>query len=176
MLKIRRPLGRLIFNMGIAIPGKTVFLIETAPWILSLATPYLSTYMMKESHGGSFHITRPRCRNLLHPTKGQRYKYLIFHFMFTQQSTNQTMNSPVKYDKLSLTQLQERVHKSLSIKTSRGGNYPTYYITYKNIPYLLTNKNCWVSSRGSMRIMTTEPLWHLCMSRLDCYTVSSWWQ
>ena len=27
------PLGRLIFNMGIAIPGKTVFLIETAPWI-----------------------------------------------------------------------------------------------------------------------------------------------
>ena len=33
MLKIRRPLGRLIFNMGIAIPGKTVILIETAPWI-----------------------------------------------------------------------------------------------------------------------------------------------
>ena len=32
MLKIRRPLGRLIFNMGIAIPGKTVFLSETAPW------------------------------------------------------------------------------------------------------------------------------------------------
>ena len=31
MLKIRRPLGRLIFNMGIAIPGKTVFLIETKP-------------------------------------------------------------------------------------------------------------------------------------------------
>ena len=31
MLKIRRQLGRLIFNMGIAIPGKTVFLIETAP-------------------------------------------------------------------------------------------------------------------------------------------------
>ena len=30
-LKIRRPLGRLIFNMGIAIPGKTVFLIETVP-------------------------------------------------------------------------------------------------------------------------------------------------
>ena len=32
MLKIRRPLGRLIFDMGIAIPGKTVFLIETPPW------------------------------------------------------------------------------------------------------------------------------------------------
>ena len=35
MLKIRRPLGRLIFNMGIAIPGKTVFLIETAPRYIS---------------------------------------------------------------------------------------------------------------------------------------------
>ena len=34
MLKIRRPLGRLIFNMGIVIPGKTVFLIETAPWCI----------------------------------------------------------------------------------------------------------------------------------------------
>ena len=37
MLKIRRPLGRLIFNMGIAIPGKTVFLIEAAPMILYYA-------------------------------------------------------------------------------------------------------------------------------------------
>ena len=34
MLKIRRPLGRLIFNMGIAIPGKNVFLIDTAPCFL----------------------------------------------------------------------------------------------------------------------------------------------
>ena len=34
MLKIRRPVGRLIFNMGIAIPSKTVFLIETAPRVL----------------------------------------------------------------------------------------------------------------------------------------------
>ena len=38
MLKIRRPLGRLIFNMGIAIPGKTVFLIETAPCSLKTKT------------------------------------------------------------------------------------------------------------------------------------------
>ena len=36
MLKIRRPLGRLIFNMGIAIPGKTVFLIETAPRVFDM--------------------------------------------------------------------------------------------------------------------------------------------
>ena len=41
MLKIRRPLGRLIFNMGIAIPGKTVFLIETAPRTPISGTPIL---------------------------------------------------------------------------------------------------------------------------------------
>ena len=41
MLKIRRPLGRLIFNMGIAIPGKTVFLIETAPWCGKLKPKYI---------------------------------------------------------------------------------------------------------------------------------------
>ena len=41
MLKIRRPLGRLIFNMGIAIPGKTVFLIETAPrWSATMGLSY----------------------------------------------------------------------------------------------------------------------------------------
>ena len=34
MLKIRRPTGRLIFNMGIPIPGKTVFYIETGPRLL----------------------------------------------------------------------------------------------------------------------------------------------
>ena len=52
MLKIRRPLGRLIFNMGIAIPGKTVFLIETAPWspeiahILDLYRSFDLVYML----------------------------------------------------------------------------------------------------------------------------------
>ena len=40
MLKIRRPLGRLIFNMGIAIPGKTVFLIETAPRLFTHSTDF----------------------------------------------------------------------------------------------------------------------------------------
>ena len=44
MLKIRRPLGRLIFNMGIAIPGKTVFLIETAPRCIYLDMPLLSAF------------------------------------------------------------------------------------------------------------------------------------
>ena len=31
MLKIRRPNGRLIFNMGIAIPSKTVFILRRGP-------------------------------------------------------------------------------------------------------------------------------------------------
>ena len=44
MLNIRRPLGRLIFNMGIAIPGKTVFLIETAPCLnYTIANWHLDT-------------------------------------------------------------------------------------------------------------------------------------
>ena len=43
MLKIRRLLGRLIFNMGIAIPGKTVFLIEMAPCIQSAANIFILT-------------------------------------------------------------------------------------------------------------------------------------
>ena len=45
MLKIRRPLGRLIFNMGIAIPGKTVFLIETETVFLIEMAPsiYIET-------------------------------------------------------------------------------------------------------------------------------------
>ena len=51
MLKIRRPLGRLIFNMGIAIPGKTVFLIETAPRFLLLIHILISF---------SFNPLRPR--------------------------------------------------------------------------------------------------------------------
>ena len=37
MLKIRCPTSRLIFNMGILIPGKTVFYIEMGPWITAPA-------------------------------------------------------------------------------------------------------------------------------------------
>ena len=48
MLKIRRPLGRLIFNMGIAIPGKTVFLIETAPRFPHILLPqFVDVALMK---------------------------------------------------------------------------------------------------------------------------------
>ena len=60
MLKIRRPLGRLIFNMGIAIPGKTVFLIETAPRRLRATISH--TCMMTSSNGNIFRVTGPLCR------------------------------------------------------------------------------------------------------------------
>ena len=55
MLKIRRPLGRLIFNMGIAIPGKTVFLIEMAPRAPSqykdhLQTPFSNAIILNENN------------------------------------------------------------------------------------------------------------------------------
>ena len=55
MLKIRRPLGRLIFNMGIAIPGKTVFLIETAPRVL-MNTYIFCHYYIVQSIARSKHV------------------------------------------------------------------------------------------------------------------------
>ena len=51
MLKIRRPLGRLIFNMGIAIPGKTVFLIETARWLRQFQ--FINNSLLHHMHGGN---------------------------------------------------------------------------------------------------------------------------
>ena len=94
MLKIRRPLGRLIFNMGIAIPGKTVFLIETAPRLMtqlklpadftySNDTPYLALMgrlcsvfhefmehkccMMTSSNGNIFGVNGPLCGEFTGP-------------------------------------------------------------------------------------------------------------
>ena len=57
MLKIRRPLGRLIFNMGIAIPGKTVFLIETAPCKCLDDQEQKPKLCKALAHGGHFYTT-----------------------------------------------------------------------------------------------------------------------
>ena len=68
MLKIRRPLGRLIFNMGIAIPGKTVFLIETAPRLLRYACLLLLISMLRhrqailESTGDKLLFSAAECK------------------------------------------------------------------------------------------------------------------
>ena len=55
MLKIRRPTGRLIFNMGIPIPGKTVFYIETGPCSLVSISEFFN-----HSHCG---LITPYCIN-----------------------------------------------------------------------------------------------------------------
>ena len=62
MLKIRRPLGRLIFNMGIAIPGKTVFLIETTPWVWALS---YSLYIQWNLHNETREVS-PKTRKFHH--------------------------------------------------------------------------------------------------------------
>ena len=101
MLKIRRPLGRLIFNMGIAIPGKTVFLIETTPWchcillcglalenlhnaIYTVDNKSYKCHMMTSSNGNIFRVSAALCgeKNLWSPVnsphKGQWHEALMF--------------------------------------------------------------------------------------------------
>ena len=91
MLKIRRPLWRLIFNMGIAIPGKTVFLIETAPWITSLA--WVKLYNCKKSSRRKWYDWPPNCIIRV------SYKYehscccVLFCYSKTQHSNNCVQNS-----------------------------------------------------------------------------------
>ena len=98
MLKIRRPLGRLIFNMGIAIPGKTVFLIETAP--RPLLEPMITYYLfglvaftqwqrLAEKAQDIYHlsvITNDACQ-LLHRTGANELKLtcmiLVFKYSFS---------------------------------------------------------------------------------------------
>ena len=58
MLKIRRPLGRLIFNMGIAIPGKTVFLIETAPRCLFYPPNGCNVFYCLDTEWGNYRLIR----------------------------------------------------------------------------------------------------------------------
>ena len=47
MLKIRRSHDRLIFNMGISIPGKHGLYIETGPWVqlTQLTTGYIAAHL-----------------------------------------------------------------------------------------------------------------------------------
>ena len=65
MLKIRRPLGRLIFNMGIAIPGKTVFLIETAPWFLGETNLYHVLWFRSRMECSAICMNVTGCRSVL---------------------------------------------------------------------------------------------------------------
>ena len=76
MLKIRRPLGRLIFNMGIAIPGKTVFLIETAPWwLMWFIHPCSSWLFCLELEIGR----RSHCQWTNHESYGEHHSVLNYN-------------------------------------------------------------------------------------------------
>ena len=74
MLKIRRPLGRLIFSMGIAIPGKTVFLIETVDISISL---YRMAYPV-DSHIWTYHLVTSVFGYAMFECIGSYYWYVIY--------------------------------------------------------------------------------------------------
>ena len=117
MLKIRRPLGRLIFNMGIAIPGKTVFLIETAPRsIAALHTytneggrdmglsecPYLRAHL-NDQFGTLLSMTA----TLLHTVRSQNDAQ---HETESKLRKLEAEVSCLKEDELSFTQILDQVH------------------------------------------------------------------
>ena len=87
MLKIRRPLGRLIFNMGIAIPGKTVFLIETAPRVPCLYHPNNSlTGGYLAPRVGNYHSLvsdTERCPGTIHWLQHSNSSLLGCHYMWS---------------------------------------------------------------------------------------------
>ena len=86
MLKIRRPLGRLIFNMGIAIPGKTVFLIETAPSLRAYGfhNIHISTHDEMHSFKNLFLYPLDKCKggtSLLQTTALTHLRLIIMHYL-----------------------------------------------------------------------------------------------
>ena len=101
VLKIRRPLGRLIFNMGIAIPGKTVFLIETAPWWFQVADRFcVWSLLLGEVCSQRTINTKRGLMKFYHPairligniffqsTRNNHYRNFIdYNFLFTQCPT-----------------------------------------------------------------------------------------
>ena len=85
MLKIRRPTGRLIFNMGIPIPGKTVFLIETGPWSLQQRKTNWYYHCMHITHLPFFHVSLQR--NPVHAVVDSletifAHRYQWFHILW----------------------------------------------------------------------------------------------
>ena len=94
MLKIRRPLGRLIFNMGIAIPGKTVFLIETAPW--GLCSDYV--FPLQGSHKNlwkkfhDFSMLKSKFPDTKYQQKLSAYLLLRFIYQFIESITDICMD------------------------------------------------------------------------------------
>ena len=90
-VKDKTAVGRLIFNMGIAIPSKTVFLIETAPSTL-LSVTFLWTTLQSKQSVNRF---RPR-QNGCHFADG------IFKLIFLNENFH-TWSAPSHYLNLTLT-------------------------------------------------------------------------
>ena len=103
MLKIRRPTGRLIFNMGIPIPGKTVFLIETAPsssvpqekvlpklniWNTMLLFSYHQTYLSHQ-HNQDFLQDKGRAM--------YQYSWQLWLYLFGPYTQDKTQYPCIKY-------------------------------------------------------------------------------
>ena len=117
MLKIRRPLGRLIFNMGIAIPGKTVFLIETAPRIFSYMNSLEVVHAWRASCFENWN--RPLKFILKHiETIISQLGYhcvVIFHWYSCQRSS-WSQNYPgyltIAYRRTFFGNFQRKIHKS----------------------------------------------------------------
>ena len=85
MLKIRRPTGRLIFNMGISIPGKTVFYIETGPrsyWVTVTGVKWLNN---SYGHQGCMYPIRNGVNLSNLPANSTEY---IYHFWYSCKWAN----------------------------------------------------------------------------------------
>ena len=94
MLKIRRPLGRLIFNMGIAIPGKTVFLIETAPWLCALPWHQQPEYLDIVPKGPYFSVNEEESQI---PAASQCWEYIWKNIFPQNNSAHGELNKVATY-------------------------------------------------------------------------------
>ena len=74
MFKITQPLGRLIFNMGIAMPGKTVFLIDTAPGWRVAETKYDMERVILMVVETYFHAPAHEFQNVIWPQPVRKCK------------------------------------------------------------------------------------------------------
>ena len=170
MLKIRRPLGRLIFNMGIAIPGKTVFLIETAPcstFVISVLCTIL--YIITGLH--LFPMLFVWCDYLILTWCLSEYSsYAYIEQALNSQEASHTLFLWVWYDVFRVSILQE-ILVSLSIITSQitDNSYECsdgHQRKHENSVLLALFESTLLKTKGfpSQRIICMESVsieWHL---------------
>ena len=173
MLKIRRPLGRLIFNMGIAIPGKTVFLIETAPCCFWHTNPWL--YQKCTTR-------HPADQKDVCTAKGSAYPQQSTNFISLHTSVDRPMMWLNRYNIKShqphskiLCQRQTTTYTHINLPSMRAWKQPLWHdwIYWRNImfeinTYVKGYQLChfyltalrWVSFHADMGSMKTGELYH----------------